>query len=156
MPEQRSTTIRLDEDGDLTPGSPNPYAWIRERLPLFADGEVKLSMGRPTRSLDQNAFYWSAVLGTVHQGLHDAGIDELHLIGPGGDTITIPVTVRMLHEFYKRKFLTPDEPGEEPTTTTLDTTAMTEYIESIKNDPTVRELDIEIPSPDRPPVSAYE
>lgn len=156
MPEKRSTTIRLDEDGNLTPGSPNPYAWIRERLPLFADGEVKLSMGRPTRSLDQNAALWGLIYPQLHEGLKEAGVHDFHLMDEDGELMTIPITVNFLHLLMKRRHLTPDNPGEEPSTRGLSTTAFSEYIRAIRHDPLVEKHDIYIQTPNDPPPTAYE
>jgi hypothetical protein len=147
MPQQQERRITVPDDGHV------PSAlrrWLSDMMDLFSGGVAVLSVQRPTRSNDQNAYYWGVVLPAVRDGFHKAGIDTLHMTGPSGDQIDMPVSVNLLHRWYKNKYLVPEEPGEEPTTTNLSTTQMHEYIEAIRNDREVRRLEIHVPQAGRP------
>jgi hypothetical protein len=155
MPEKQTKRIHISED-EAPLASAEVRQWWKDMMSLFAGGPAVVSIEKPKRSLDQNSYYWGVVLPTVRDGLHDAGMTELHLVGPGGEQIDLPLSVHFLHRWFKNKYLTPEAEGKEPTTTTLDTTQFSDYVEAIKTDDMVRRLDIYIPSPGQAPMQAYD
>lgn len=152
MPKKQTKRIRVNDAADAL-GRLVP--WLTDTLPMWEGGEAVFSVEKPTRSNAQNRYLWGMVYPAVRDGFHDAGVMEQHLV-LGGEKVTLPITVEYLHLWFKHKYLTPEEPGEEPTTTTLSTTQMTRYIESIRNDPEVRRLGIHVPSPRGPHPADYE
>jgi len=158
MPQQQTTTYTVTDSGDLqgrTAGQ-DLITWLSNVLELFAGGRVEISVSRPTRSLRQNRFLWGWVYKNVHQGLREAGVTELHIMGPDGDAVTIPITMNFIHLWLKMKHLQPEDPGEEPSTTDLSTTEFSRYVEAIRHDETIRRYEIDIPDPHRAPVEVYE
>lgn len=153
MPKKQTETYTITEGGEVLGDSQKVIAWLSDVFSLFAGGRVKITVERPKRSLRQNAYYWSIVLPKMHEGLRERGMTTMQFMGPSGEVIEIPLSVNTLHRWYKRKILTPDEPGEEPTTTTLDKTAMHYYIEEIRMEAAA--MDIHIPQPNTPPIEAY-
>jgi len=59
-----------------------------------------------------------------------------------GEVISLPVTKDLLHKLFKHKYLTAKEGYDEPSTTRLDSTEMSRYMDKIMEDPEVRELEI--------------
>lgn len=156
MPEKRSTTIRLDEDGDVQPDSSALVKWLADQFSLFADGRAVVTVERPKRTLGQNRLIWGLLYPAIHDGLREAGVTELHLMGDDGEALTLPITVDTIHKIMKHKYLTPSEPGKEPSTRNLSTTEFSRYVENVRFDDWVQRHEIEIPMPDQPPVDAYE
>jgi len=144
MPQEQTTTYTVTEDGDLqgrTAGQ-DLITWLSNVLELFAGGRVEITVSRPTRSLRQNRAYWR-LLTEVAQGMHRAGVTELHMVSPGtGEVISLPVNKDLLHKLFKNKYLVAEEGHDQPSTTRLDKTEMTRYMDKIMEDPEVRELDI--------------
>lgn len=103
-------------------------------------------MQRPTRSLRQNRRYW-AMLTEIAKAFRRAGVDQWHIMGPGGEMVRLPVNKNTLHAWFKRKYIPPDEDGE-VTTTTLDETAFSD-MEQIRHDEDVRQLDVNWRDEDR-------
>ena len=143
MPEKRSATFYVEEDGSLYPKS--KVQWMREGLKLFAGGQVVITYERPKRSLKQNAYYWGVVIEEVRQALLEAG----H-----------PLSSKAIHEHYKAKYLSAEgytytsrETGEvheivqTRSTTDLDSTEFSDYVERIRTDELVQQLGIYIPLP---------
>jgi len=142
MPEKRKATFRVDEDGTLHPKG--RVQWMREGLQLFAGGQVVITYERPKRSLKQNAYLWGVVYKTIRLALLDAGK---------------AVSSDALHEHFKRLYLDPDvhemvdmDTGEVTeyktwTTTNLDTTQFSDFIERVKQDEMVLRLGCYIPLP---------
>jgi len=159
MPHAQKTTVTVTDDGDLlgkTAGE-TLLSWLADAFALFSGGRAEVVVRRPTRTLRQNRTLWGVVYPQVHKGLKQAGVHDLHLMDDDGHLMDIPVTVHFIHRLMKRRHLTPDEPGEEPTTRTLSTTEFTEYIRAIRHDPMLTKHDIHIEMPeDKPPVQAYE
>ena len=154
MPKEQTHTATVREDGTLqgdTAGQ-NLVDWIAEVLPLFSSGRVEISISRPTRSLRQNRTLWGVVYPQVHKGLKEAGVHDLHLMDDDGHLMDIPVTIKFIHQVMKRRHLTPDEAGEEPSTRNLDSTEFSEYIRAIRHDPLVTKHDIHIRMPDDAPL----
>jgi hypothetical protein len=159
MPKQQTTTATVQDDGTLLGSGAGEtlVEWLSDTFALFAGGRVEISVSRPTRTLRQNRTLWGVVYPQVHKGLKEAGVHDLHLMDDDGHLMDIPVTVHFIHRLMKRRHLTPDEPGQEPTTRTLSTTEFTEYIRAIRHDPMLTKHDIYIEMPeDEPPVEAYE
>jgi hypothetical protein len=143
MPHAQKTTLTVKDDGTLhgeTAGE-TLLSWLADAFALFSGGRVEIVVRRPTRTLRQNRKYW-AMLGEIAEGFRRAGVDQWHIMGPGGEMVRLPVNKDTLHGWFKRKYVTADEPGETPTTTTLDQTQMSRYMEAIRHDEDVRELDI--------------
>jgi len=144
MPKEQTTTATVKDDGTLqgkTAGQ-TLVRWIGDTLQLFSGGRVEVSIRRPRRTLRQNRKYW-ATLSEIAEGLRRAGVTELHMVSPSsGEMVSLPVTKDLLHRYYKAKYLTPKDPGEEPSTRRLDQTEMHDYLERIKHDEEVRQLDI--------------
>jgi len=143
MPEQQTTTATVQEDGTLLGADAGEtlVEWLSDTCELFAGGRVEISVSRPTRTLRQNRKYWS-MLSEIAEGFRRAGVDQWHIMGPGGEMVRLPVNKDTLHGWFKRKYLTADEPGDTPTTTTIDQTEFSDYMEQIRRDEDVRKLDI--------------
>jgi len=146
MPQQQTTTYTVTEDGDLqgrTAGQ-DLIQWLADVLQLFAGGRVEISVSRPTRSLRQNRRYWK-MLSEIAEAMHQAGVTELHMVSPStGEVISLPVTKDLLHRLFKNKYLSPKEGYDQPSTTRLDSTEMSRYMDKIMEDPEVRELDVSL------------
>lgn len=147
MPQQQERRITVPDDGHVPT---QLRTWLSDMCDLFSDGVAVLSIQRPTRSNDQNAYYWGVVLPAVRDGFHEAGVDTLQVTTPDGNVTGLPVSVNFLHFWFKSKYLDPPEEGTEPTTTNLSTTEMHRYIEAIRNDAEVRRLEIHVPQAGRP------
>ncbi|MCS4162753.1 hypothetical protein GGP94_003201 [Salinibacter ruber] len=150
MPHAQKTTATIKEDGTLhgeTAGE-TLLNWLADAFNLFSGGRAEIVVRRPTRTLRQNRKYW-AMLGEIAESFRRAGIDQWHIMGPGGEMVRLPVNKDTLHGWFKRKYLTADEPGETPTTTTLDQTEMSDYMEQVRRDEDVRKLDIVFQDEDR-------
>lgn len=143
MPKQQTTTATVTDDGTLLGSGAGEtlVEWLSDTFALFAGGRVEISVSRPRRTLRQNRKYW-AMLSEIAEGFRRAGVDQWHYMGPGGEMVRLPVSKDTLHSWFKLKYLTADEPGETPTTTTLDQTEFSDYMEQIRRDEDVRELDI--------------
>lgn len=124
---------------------------IAAYLPLFEGREARVRISSPKRTTRANAFYWVAILDQVRRGLNDAGYAFIQTAsGPE------PVTSEVLHEYFKARYLptrTMVLMGKEiplsPSTTKLDSTAFSDYIEAIKQDAYVLPLGIDFePVPD--------
>lgn len=150
MPHEQKTTATVKDDGTLLGDSAGQtlIRWIAETLEVFAGGRVEIAIRRPARTLRQNRKYW-AMLSEIARGFRQAGIDQWHIMGPGGEMVRLPLNKDTLHGWFKRKYLTADEPGETPTTTTLDQTEMSDYMEQIRHDEDVRKLNISFRDEDR-------
>jgi len=151
MPHSQTTTATVKKDGTLQgeTASQTLVQWLSETLELFSGGRVEITVSRPTRTLRQNRRYW-AMLSDIAEAFRRAGVTELHMVSPDtGEQISLPMTKDLLHRWMKNKYLTPDEPGEEPTTTTLDQTEMSDYMERILEDEEVRQLDVSFRQQDR-------
>ena len=156
MPKKRTTRLYIDDDGTVSDRRKARWlinTWLPDQFSLFSGGPVLVDVGRPRRTLAQNAYLWSTVYEAVYQGFRNAGMDEMHMVGPDGEMVKLPMTKNFIHVWFKHKYIQPDKPGEEPTTTTLDRTEMSRYIDQIQEDPDVRRAGIYIPSPDERGVS---
>jgi len=142
MPEQQTTTATVTEGGSLqgeTAGE-TLISWLADTFQLFTGGRVEITVSRPTRTLRQNRRYW-ALLTDIAKGFRRAGVTQWYITGPGGEMVRLPVNKDTLHSWFKRKYLAPDEDGE-VTTTTLDQHEMHDFMERIRHDEDVRQLDI--------------
>lgn len=152
MPHKRYTKVHVQEDGTLRNGQ-RLMDWLVDQFSLFADGPAVITIQRPKRSLDQNRYYFGVVLETIRQGLLDAGhtfaVEDLHEHFKGRYLGGKSITYRNPETGNVREKVVPRS------TTELDTTAFHDYIERIKTDELVRQLDIRIPSPDEVPIEAY-
>jgi len=151
MPHSQTTTATIKDDGTLHGESAGEtlVQWLSETFALFSGGRVEITVSRPTRTLRQNRRYW-ALLNDIAEAFRRAGVTELHMVSPQtGEQVSLPMTKDLLHKLYKNKYLTPDEPGEEPSTTTLDQTEMSDYMERILEDEEVRQLDVSFREQDR-------
>ena len=154
MPQQQTTTYTVTDGGDLqgrTAGQ-DLIQWLAEVLKLFAGGRIEITVSRPTRSLRQNRTLWGVVYPQVHKGLKEAGVHDLHLMDDDGHLMDLPITVHFIHRLMKRRHLTPDDPGKEPSTRNLDSTEFSEYIRAIRHDPLVTKHDIHIRMPNDAPL----
>ena len=133
----------LEFIADALPGWHLP-TWRREQiarvLTMYEGGEVQVVLRRPKRTTQANRYYWKVVMGELQRAAIAAG----HA-----------VSTEELHEWFKRKYLpnrTANVLGAEitlpPTTTDLDQTAFSEYIEAIKNDEMTIQLGAYWPEPD--------
>jgi len=150
MPREQTTTATVTDDGTLQGETAGQalLSWLSDTFQLFSGGRVEISVSRPTRTLRQNRRYW-AMLTDIAEAMRRAGMDQWHIMGPGGEMLRLPVNKDTLHGWFKRKYLTPDEPGETPTTTTLDQTQMHDFMERIRHDEDVRQLDTTFHDEDR-------
>lgn len=147
---QKHKTVTVTDNGDLLGATAGEalIQWLADTFALFAGGRAEVVVRRPTRTLRQNRKYW-AMLSEIARGFRQAGVDQWHYVGPGGEMVRLPVNKDTLHSWFKQKYLTADEPGETPTTTTLDQTEMTDYMAKIRHDEDVRKLDIAFRDEDR-------
>jgi len=143
MPEKRTVTTTVKDDGTLLArmAGQDLLDWLADQFKLFAGGRVEISVSRPTRTLRQNRKYW-AMLTEIAEAFRQAGVTELHMVAPSGEMISLPINKALLHRFYKAKYLSAEEPGKEPSTRNLDQTQMHDYMQKIRHDEDVRELDI--------------
>ena len=103
--------------------------------------EITLKKSRSKRSLNQNAYYWSAVIPIVQSGLRELG----YILSP-----------EETHEFLKEKFVQPEMliKGDEflgnmrRTTTTMTKTEFMDYIAEIQQFGS-EILNIYIPDPEQ-------
>lgn len=127
MPTARTFVGRVD-GGRVLPTGIVPA--LLNVVELFDGGPVELEIRRPKRSTKANSYYWGAVLPAIQTAYYDGGMD---------------VETEALHEIYKRSFLPntvhsirhPDtgveiEIVDPPTTTTLDQTEFSAYLEKIR------------------------
>lgn len=149
MPHKRSTTIRIDDDGNVQPSGEGLVRWLADQFELFADGKAVITVERPKRSLSQNSHYWGYVIRPIRQALLEAG----H-----------PVSAEALHEHFKALFLgatrsyeyTDRETGEVHevvqvrSSTDLDKTEFSDFVERIRGSELVRQLGVYIPMPGDP------
>ena len=147
MPRKITITTTVDEGGRL----PKTRAeQIRGHLKLFAGSDVQITIGKPKRSTRANRYYWSCIIGAIHEAMIEAGVAFMET----NEGIRM-VTSEALHELFKERYLQPqpvvlfgDDVTLRPTTTTLDSTQFSDYIESIKTDPQVRQLSVHFPEPE--------
>lgn len=137
MPKAIDRTFEVSQDGHLPATA---RAFIAGQLQLYAGGDVRLHISRPKRTTKANAFYWAGIIEPIRLALLEAGQ---------------PAPAEAIHEVFKRRYLPPRTVtvlGEEhwlsPTTTTLDQTAFSDFIESIKHDEDVIALGVYIEDPD--------
>lgn len=147
MPKAMSFISRVDDHGHLPE---HRREQIATYLTLFAGGEVQIKIGKPTRTNRANRYYWSCVIGPIHEAMIDAGVGFMET----NDGIKM-VTAEILHDVFKQKYLpvrTAVVFGKDvtlpPTTTELDQTEFSDYIERIKTDPQVRQLSPHFPEPE--------
>lgn len=138
MPKALDETFYVTDDGKLA--DQRRAEWLRSQLQLYAGGQVRIRIGRPKRSTRANAYYWGVVIATVREALMEAGM---------------PVSAEALHVHFKRRYLEPRttcvlgiDHVLDPTTTDMDSTEFSYYIEAIKEDEDVRRLGVYIPEPD--------
>ncbi len=112
----RSQVVNFD-DADIKAG------FVAKVMMLMGLYKVSIVRHRPTRSNQQNAWYWSCVLPTVVQGIADTH----------GESITsFQAHEAMKNCFLSKRigdFLVPLQPRA--TTTTLTTKEFSDYIENI-------------------------
>ena len=131
MPKALDIVLDVDADGHL---DRRRALWIRDYLALYAGGQVRIQVSRPHRTSRANSYYWAGVIEPIRVALMEAGR---------------PVDAEILHELFKARYLAP-RPVEvfgqsatlPPTTTNLDMTGFSDYIEAIKNDEDVRRLGV--------------
>lgn len=115
---------------------------INDVLTMYEGKLVNITLGPPVRSTEANAYYW-ALLNAIQAGAYKAGDvispDDLHVIF--GDAY-LPVRMVVVGHHAARK---------RPTTTTLDSTEFSRYIDQIKNDSYVQNLDLDFDFDDMPP-----
>lgn len=116
MPQKQKTSVTVQEDGTLLGANTGQelIAWLADTFALFADGRAEIA-----------------------KAFRRAGVDQWHIMGPGGEMVRLPVNKTTLHD------------DGEVTTTTLDETEMSDYMEQIRHDEDVRQLDIAWQDEDR-------
>jgi hypothetical protein len=148
MPEKRTHTIRLDDDGNVSQRD-RFLRWLGDSLELFADGRAVITIERPKRTLGQNRYYWGYIIRPIRRALRDAGYR---------------ITDEALHEHFKEMFLGVEgsyeyvdkETGEVHeitqgrSTTDLDQTQFDRYVEAIRTSELVRQLEVYLPRPGDP------
>jgi hypothetical protein len=114
---------------------------IAQYLKLYAEREVRITLGAPKRSTAANSYYWGVVIPSIQRGMHEAGM---------------VASAEAIHEAMKRRYL-PARPAQDvfgeavtlsPSTADLDSTEFYSYIESIRYDEDVLSLGVDIPDPD--------
>lgn len=148
MPRATDIVCEVSPDGKI----PKRHsAHIRDQLKLYAGGDVRIRVSRPKRSSRANAFYWAGIIEPIRIGMTEAGLGMM--TAPDG-TPTM-VTSEALHYHFKCKhlpFRTAYIFGKDvvlpPTTTELDQTAFSDYIEAIKTDEEVLQLGIFFEEPE--------
>lgn len=146
MPRKITITTTVDDSGRL-PKSRSDQ--IRNHLQLFAGSEIQITIGKPKRSTRANRWYWKCCIGRIHEAMIDAGVSFMET----NNGIKM-VTAEALHTYFKHKYLPVQAVvlfGEDvtlpPTTTTLDSTDFSDYIERIKTDSMVRQLSVHFEEP---------
>ena len=137
MPKAIDKTWTVDERGHL-PRSAREH--IAGQLKLYAGRDVRVRLSRPKRTTKANAYYWSQIIEPIRIALLEAGQ---------------PAPAEAIHEVMKRRYLEPrtttvfdEEHWMPPTTTDLDQTDFSDYIENVKHDEDVIALGVYIPDPD--------
>ena len=152
MPQALDITCEVSDKGAI----PRKYSeWVRDHLQLYAGGEVRIRVSRPKRTTRANRYWWGYVLETIRQAMIEAGIGFMET----NEGIKA-VSSEALHHHFKTKYLpvrTAVVFGEDitlpPTTTTLDQTQFSEFVEAVKTDPQVRQLGIHFEEPE--PLRSY-
>jgi len=131
MPEKRRARFRVT-DGKIARSA---QKWIVTQIRQYEDGEhVQITIEPPKRSLAHNRYYWGQVIGPIVQAWRNAGFDDLHLVGPDGEMIKLPVTKDMVHAWFKHKYIPQVAPEKKISTTKLNENEMHQYIECIRSD----------------------
>ena len=141
MPRPLEIITQVSPDGKI----PKKHSeHVRDHLKLYADGDVRIRLSRPKRTSRANRFYWAGIISPIRLAMIEAGIGFMET----NEGIKA-VTADAIHRYFKWNYLDPQIEvvfGEdftyEPTTTTLDQTAFSDYIEHIKSDPQVRQLGV--------------
>lgn len=112
---------------------------IAATLQLFDGGMVSVKISRPRRTTESNRYYWGVVIAAIQS--------ELVVVGR-------PASSEAVHIYFRDKYLPARAEtvgGREvvlpPTTTELDQTAFSDYIEHIKHDELTLALDVWIEDP---------
>ena len=147
MPRALEFTTTVSEDAKLPK---TRRRQVRDYLELYKGEEIHCKFGKPRRSNRANRYYWSCVISPIHEAMIDAGVAFMET----NDGIKM-VTAEAIHTLFKHKYLEPqavvlfgDDVTLPPTTTTLDSTQFSDYIERIKTDPQVRQLAVHFPEPE--------
>lgn len=148
MPHKLTIRTTVDEDGHLPKTRRNQIA---STLQLYTGSEVEITIGKPKRSTQANAYYWGVVLKEIQLACVEAGVTatnpetgEMH-----------PITAEMLHRMMKDRYLQPEpvEIAGQPltlggSTTRLDSTEFFDYVERVRSDPFVLALGVDVPEPE--------
>jgi len=137
MPQPIDIIVEVDEEGRIPA---ERWRWMHTYLQLYAGRSARFRISSPKRSSKANSFYWVGIVQPIWVAATEAGI---------------AATMQGIHDYYKQKFLpgrTEVIMGEEvvlrPTTTELDSTAFSDYIENIRNDVLTLTLGVYIEGPD--------
>lgn len=128
MPEKRSATFRV-QDGRIARSA---QKWIVRQIQQHEE-HVQVTIEPPKRSLAHNRFYWGQVITPITQGFTRAGFETFEMVGPTGEIVRLPVTKQFVHEWYKAKYLHRVD-DEASSTTQLNDTQFSAYIELIRSD----------------------
>lgn len=138
MPRATDDTFDVDEDGRIT--DRRRAEWVWSQIKLYAGRKVRIRISSPKRSTRANAYYWSCIIEPIRLAMMEAG----H-----------PHSAETIHRHFKALYLAPIEAHVagidhvwEPTTTDLDSTAFSEYIAAIREDETVRAMNVYFPEPE--------
>jgi len=138
VPRKLTITTRLNDDARTTR---EVRRQIKEHMQFFKGKRVHIEIGPPSRSLDANAYYHGVIITNIHAAIISAGLG--------------PVSHDALHAFFRDKYLpaTVEQVfGEDkvmrPSTAKLNSTDFHYYVESIKTDEIVRQLDVHFPPPE--------
>ena len=112
---------------------------IAESLRMYAGSPVRLRLSPPRRSSRANAYYWAGIIQPIQVACADAGR---------------AVSGQALHEYFKQKYLpveTANVNGLDVvipfSTSRLDSTSFSDFIESIRTDELVLELGVYFDDP---------
>lgn len=139
MPQPLDITVSISMDGSLPQGVSRA---VRDYLKLYAGGTVCIRISRPKRSTQANAYYWSQVIDPIWTAMLEAGVGQVETINPvTGESTVSPLTQAAVHAYFKHKYLPVSlvQVGDvtvtrEPTTTKLDSTQFSEYMDAIRTD----------------------
>jgi hypothetical protein len=131
MPRPLDIVLDVDERGEI---DPRRRLWMDDQIRLYAGGRVRIQVSRPRRTTRSNAYYWAGVIEPIRRALADAGR---------------PTAAGVLHEYFKAKYLPPrimECLGHDvvlaPSSSGLDMTSFSDYVEAIKHDEDVRALGV--------------
>ena len=137
MPKALTIKTQVDDDGHLPKEVRENIATY---LTLFAGGDVQVTIGKPKRTISQNAHYHGFVIRPIHQKMIEVGLG--------------PISHEALHCYFRDKYLSVTveevfgvEQVIQPSTTRLDSTEFHYFVEAIKNDEIVRQLGVVFPEP---------